>query len=67
MSNANKKRNEWIAKTYDRINLTVPKGKKKAIQEYAKSHNTSVNKLIWNLIDAELHKEKEKKQNHEQV
>lgn len=51
---ANKKRNEYIANTYDRINLTVPKGKKKAIQEYAKSCNTSVNKLIWDLIDKKI-------------
>ncbi len=57
---ANKKRNEYIANKYDRINLTVPKGKKKAIQEYAKSHNTSVNKLIWSLIYKELNtKERE--------
>ena len=51
---ANKKRNEYIANTYDRINLTVPKGKKKAIQQYAKSCNISVNKLIWDLLDKEI-------------
>lgn len=51
---ARQKQNQWISKTYDRINLTIPKGKKEAIQEYAKSHNTSVNKLIWDLIDKEI-------------
>jgi hypothetical protein len=54
-----KKQNAWIAKAYDRINLTVPKGKRQEVQEYAKAHNTSVNQLICNLIDAELHKRKE--------
>ena len=50
------KANERIAKNYDRINLTVPKGKKAAIQECAKANNMSVNRLIWSLIDKELYK-----------
>ena len=49
-----KRQNQWIAQHCDKINLTVPKGKKKAIQEYAKLHNASVNKLIWDLICKEL-------------
>lgn len=51
-----KRQNAWIAKEYDRINLTVPKGKRQEIQAYAKAHNTSVNQLIRSLIDAEIAK-----------
>ena len=49
-----KSKNDWIAKAYDRINLTVPKGKKEVIQEAAKQNGESVNALINRLIDAEL-------------
>lgn len=49
-----KKQNQWIAAKCDRINLTVPKGKKKVIHEYAKLRKTSVNKLIYDLICKEL-------------
>lgn len=53
------KANERIAKNYDRINLTIPKGKRAIIQQYAKANNTSVNKLIWKLLEEELSKGKE--------
>jgi len=46
--------NDYIARTYDRINLTVPKGKKEVIQAVAKQNGESVNALINRLIDAEL-------------
>lgn len=46
--------NDYIAKTYDRINLTVPKGKKEVIQAAAQSSGESVNAFINRLIDAEL-------------
>ena len=46
--------NDYIARTYDRINLTVPKGKKEVIQVAAKQNGESVNALINRLIDAEL-------------
>lgn len=49
-----KSKNDWIAKAYDRINLTVPKGKKEVIQAAAKQNGESVNALINRLIDAEL-------------
>lgn len=41
-----KAQNKWIAKTYDRINLTVPKGKKDSIQAHAEAHSESVNGFI---------------------
>ena len=38
-----KAQNKWIAKAYDRINLTVPKGKKDTIQAHAETQGESVN------------------------
>lgn len=38
--------NKWIAKAYDRINLTVPKGRKEIIQAYAEANGESVNGFI---------------------
>lgn len=47
---AMKKQNEWIADKYDRINLTVPKGKKAEIQAFAEAHGESVNGFIGRVI-----------------
>lgn len=38
--------NDYIARTYDRINLTVPKGQKEIIQAHAESKGESVNGFI---------------------
>lgn len=38
--------NKWIAKAYDRINLTVPKGRKDEIQAFAMVSGESVNGFI---------------------
>ena len=43
--------NEFIKKAYDRINLTVPKGKKEVIQSAAKASGESVNAYINKAID----------------
>ena len=43
--------NRYIAKSYDRINLTVPKGKKEIIQNFAQSIGESVNGFINRAID----------------
>lgn len=51
-----RKQNEFIAKTYDRINLTMPKGKKEIIQEKAKETGESVNGFINRAIDLLLYK-----------
>lgn len=48
--------NKWISETYDRINLTIPKGQKEAIQAAARRRGESVNSFIWQLIQAELEK-----------
>ena len=38
--------NKYIAKAYDRINLTVPKGQKEAIAAHARQQGESVNSFI---------------------
>lgn len=46
--------NKYIAKAYDRINLTVPKGKKDTIQAHAESQGESVNGFINRAIDDQI-------------
>ena len=51
--------NRYIAKAYDRINLTVPKGKKDTIKAHAESHGQSVNSFINEAIDEKMDRDKE--------
>lgn len=51
-----KAQNKWIAKAYDRINLTVPKGKKDTIQAHAEAQGQSVNGFINAAIDEKMGK-----------
>lgn len=51
--------NRYIAKAYDRINLTVPKGKKDTIKAHAESHGQSVNSFINEAIDEKMERDKE--------
>lgn len=53
-----KSKNEWIARAYDRINLTVPKGHKNAIQAAAQAQGESVNEYIKKAIEARMEREK---------
>lgn len=50
--------NKWNAKAYDRINLTVPKGKKEVIQSHAESKGESTNAFINRAIDEAMEREK---------
>lgn len=38
--------NKWIAKSYDRVNLTMPKGHKDEVQAHAQAMGESVNAFI---------------------
>lgn len=38
--------NKYMAANYDRVNLTMPKGRKIEIQVYAEAHGESVNSFI---------------------
>lgn len=47
-------KNKYLSENYDRIYLTVPKGKKAIIENAAKRNSMSVNSYILSLIDREL-------------
>ena len=49
-------KNEFCKQKYDRINLTLPKGKKEIIETAAKARGESVTAFINRAIDAELAK-----------
>ena len=42
--------NRYIAKSYDRVNLTLPKGQKEKIRAHAESRGESVNAFIQRAI-----------------
>lgn len=46
--------NKYILKAYDRINLTVPKGRQGDIKAYADARGESVNGYINSLIRADM-------------
>ena len=51
--------NDYIAKTYDRINLTVPKGQKEVIKAHADKHDGgSVNAFINRAIANQMERDK---------
>ncbi len=52
-------KNKWNDKTYDRINLTVPKGKKDKIKEHAESRGESVNGFINRAVDEAMERDKD--------
>ncbi len=52
-----KAQNKWIAKAYDRINLTVPKGNKEAIQTHAQARKESVNGFINRAINETMERD----------
>lgn len=52
--------NKYIAKAYDRINLTVPKGKKDTIQAHAETQGESVNGFINRAIDHQISQDRDK-------
>lgn len=50
--------NKFIAEKYDRINLTVPKGRKAEVQAHAVAHGKSVNGFINEAIDEKMARDK---------
>ena len=52
-----KVKNRWNEKAYDRISLTVEKGKKDVIRKHAKKRGESINGFINRAIDEAMIKE----------
>ena len=50
--------NDYISRTYDRINLTVPKGEKDIIKAHADSMGESVNGFINRAIEKQMERDK---------
>ena len=53
-SDATAYQNKFIAKAYDRVNLTMPKGKKEIVQACAEAEGESVNAYINKAIDQRM-------------
>lgn len=49
--------NKYMAANYDRINLTVPKGRKDSIQSHASAHGESVNGFIGRAISETMERD----------
>lgn len=49
--------NKYMKENYDRVNLTMPKGKKEKIQEQADSQGMSVNAYINAAIDEKMERD----------
>ena len=52
-----KAQNKYISKAYDRVNLTMPKGKKDTIQTHAAQRGESVNAFINRAIDEAIERD----------
>ena len=50
--------NDYISRTYDRINLTLPKGQKDIIKAHAEGRGESVNGFISRAIDNQLEQDR---------
>lgn len=55
-----KAQNKYIAKAYDRVNLTLPKGRKAELQAHAELHGESLNGFISRAIEEQVKRETEK-------
>lgn len=47
-------KNRYNLKAYDRLAITVPKGRKQTLEAFAREHGESVNGLVNRLIRAEM-------------
>lgn len=50
--------NDYIARTYDRVNLTLPKGQKAVVQAHAAAMGESVNGFISRAISETMERDK---------
>lgn len=54
--------NKYISKAYDRVNLTMPKGQKDAIQAHAEARGESVNAFINRAITETMERDAAEKE-----
>ena len=52
--------NKYVKNNYDRVNLTVPKGKKEKIKAHAEAQGESVNGFINRAIDNQMERDNER-------
>ena len=52
--------NKYVKNNYDRVNVTMPKGKKETIQAHAADQGESVNGFINRAIDHEMERDSQK-------
>ncbi|MBQ0037285.1 MAG: Arc family DNA-binding protein [Clostridiales bacterium] len=50
--------NKYMAANYDRVNVTMPKGKKDTIRAHAETQGESVNSFINRAIDETIQRDK---------
>lgn len=46
--------NKYNAAVYDRLNIVIPKGRKMAVEAYAKEHGESINSLVNGFLRSQL-------------
>lgn len=49
--------NKYIAKAYDRVNLTMPKGRKEIVQAHAEARGESVNGFVNRAISETMERD----------
>ena len=49
--------NKYISKAYDRVNLTMPKGRKEEVRTHAEAHGESVNGFINRAISETMERD----------
>ena len=59
MTERSRQKNQWISENYDRIILTVMKGKKDIIRQHAADRGESVNAFINRAIESTLERDKQ--------
>ena len=50
--------NDYIARTYDRVNLTIPKGQKETIKAHAQAQGESLNAFINRAITETMERDR---------
>lgn len=51
--------NRYIAKAYDRVNLTLPKGRKEEVKAHAEQRGESLNGFIQRAIEETMRRDEE--------